>query len=94
MNTHSAILTTGSFTAFIDGIPDTCNHDMKGDVVLESRKGKMIYWHTYRQWASLTTEARVELIMKYHEEIDDCIIASYSGCSKCKKTHFPNMFDF
>jgi hypothetical protein len=46
-NKHSAIINLGNgATAFVDGIPDKCNHDYTGDAVFQSASGKMIYWHT------------------------------------------------
>lgn len=58
-NTHGEmmVLPSGAI-AFVDGIPDKCDHDWNGDVVYQSASGKMIYWHTYRQWASLCSDAR------------------------------------
>lgn len=52
-NTHSAHIITESFSAFIDGIPNDHECDGKGDPILIAQSGKVIYWHTYRQWASL-----------------------------------------
>lgn len=92
-NTHSTIIyLPGNGIAFVDGIPDTCEHDSKGDLVYQSKSGKMIYWHTYKQWAHLTTEARTELIHEHHNKIDDPIIMGTTSCSKCKKIFSPTMY--
>lgn len=92
-NTHSAFISLpGGAHAFIDGIPNECDHDSKGDVVLVSKSGKVIYWHTYRQWAHLTTQARMPLVHAYHESIDDRILEGGVSCSKCKKPFHPGYF--
>lgn len=93
MNTHSEILQMpdGS-TAFVDGIPDKCQHDDKGDQILWSASGKTIYWHTYRQWAHLPADARHELVYQHHHEIDDPIVGGCVSCSKCKKPFSPPLF--
>lgn len=93
MSTHSAIIQLSEgVTAFVDGIPDKCDHDDKGDVILWTHSGKNIYWHTYRQWAHLPTTERCKLIFKHHDEIDDPIQGSCVSCSKCKKPFSPPMF--
>mgnify|MGYP000523485204 CR=1 FL=1 len=91
-NTHGAFITGGNFSAFVDGIPDTCEHDSKGDIVMQSASGKVIYWHTYRQWAHLTTKARQILVHEYHEQIEDHIVMGTTSCSKCKKIFNPPLF--
>lgn len=92
-NTHSeTVMFPDGSVAYIDGIPDTCEHDWNGDIVMESASGKIIYWHTYRQWASLCTDARRRLIYDYHFEIDDPIIMETGSCRKCKKIFQPPLF--
>lgn len=66
-----------------------CEHDLNGDVYYVSASGKTIYWHTYRKWASFTTQMRSELIQKHHEDIDDPIVESGVSCSKCKALFRP-----
>lgn len=91
--THSAFIALpGGGNAFIDGIPDTCDHDSKGDVIYKAISGKVIYWHTYREWAHLDTKQREALIFKRHQELEDPIIEGMSSCSKCKKPFQPPMF--
>lgn len=85
-NHHSlAIPLPGGGAAFIDGIPDECQHDYTGDTVMVSSKGKVIFWHTYRQWASYTEDYRRRLIYEYHEEMEDPIVEETVTCRKCKK---------
>lgn len=92
-NKHSAVISLGKNSiAFVDGIPDKCDHDYTGDVVFQSASGKMIYWHTYRQWASLCSDARNRLIQEYHQKIDDPIVFGAVTCKKCKKVYEPEMF--
>jgi hypothetical protein len=92
-DTHSAFIAfPGGGHAFIDGIPDTCEHDWNGDPVYVSRSGKVVYWHTYRQWASLCSDARARLIQEYHFSIEDPIVQAASSCRKCKKVFHPGYF--
>lgn len=93
MSTHGKLIQLpDGASAFVDGIPDECEHDSKGDVVYQSASGKIIYWHTYRKWASLPTKERGRLIQEYHDEIEDPITMMTSTCSKCKKAAF-NPYD-
>lgn len=92
-NKHSAFVQLPSgVKAFIDGIPDKCEHDYTGDPVYFTASGKTIYWHTFRQWASLTTKAREPLIYDHQYKIDDPIIGGAVTCKKCKKIFHPPMF--
>lgn len=92
-NTHSAIIPlSDGMIAFVDGIPDECDHNWNGDVILWSASGKTIYWHTYRQWAHLPSRERHRLICDYHDEIEDPVTGSCVSCSKCKKGFSPPMF--
>jgi hypothetical protein len=92
-NTHGALLVIPGFGhAFVDGLPDDCEHDYS-DPVYQTASGKWIFWHTYRQWASLTSAARYELLMKLHGpggmNEDDPILVGTSQCTKCKKDLSP-----
>jgi hypothetical protein len=92
METHSAFGSLGNgSTFFIDGIPDTCEHDYKDDVFIAA-SGKVIHWYTYRKWASYTAAMRNDLIQEYHNRIDDPIVCGTSECRKCKKIYHPPMF--
>lgn len=92
-DTHSAFIAfAGGGHAFIDGIPDTCEHDWSGDAVYVAKSGKVIYWHTYRQWAALCEDARARLILDHHELIDDPILEFTCSCRKCKKIFHPGYF--
>lgn len=90
-NTHSAHIIGPEFSAFVDGIPDTCDHKWDGDLVMVAQSGKVILWHTYRQWAHLTTQARYQLVMEYHNSIEDPILECGVSCSKCRKPFKPNL---
>lgn len=87
MNTHSAIIIfpKGLGKAFIDGIPDTCDHDYTGATVFTTASGKVIHWHTFRRWASFTSMARDPLIMEHQEEQGDPVVSAAVTCSKCGK---------
>lgn len=92
-NTHSAFIQISKDShAFIDGIPDKCEHDWTGDEVLFTKSGKTIYWHTYRQWARYNSQMRNRLIYEYHNSIDDPICGGAVTCKKCKKIFSPPMF--
>lgn len=92
-NTHSAIIfLLGCGVAFVDGIPDTCAHDGPMDEVFQSASGKMIFWHTYRQWASFTDDIRSQFIHQHHEEIGDPIVMGTCQCRKCKKVLMPQLY--
>lgn len=91
-NTHSAIGFINGSPVFIDGIPDECDHDWTGDCVFVSASGKVIYWHTYRQWASFTEPIRNQFIHDHHEQIGDPIVQGGVSCRKCKKPYQPQMF--
>lgn len=93
METHSAFIQfPGGGHAFIDGIPDTCEHDYKDEVFI-SASGKVIHWHTYRQWARFTAPIRNRLIYEHHDKIGDPITTGTSECRKCKKIYHPPMFE-
>lgn len=64
-NSGDLIEVPGGGLAFVDGIPDDCPHDYS-ESVYQTKSGKWIFWHTYRQWATLTSAARYDLIMKLH----------------------------
>jgi hypothetical protein len=92
-NTHGAFIAGNGLNAFVDGIPDTCDHNWDGDTIMQSASSKMIYWHTYRKWASFVTKLRTRLVHRHHEEIEDPIVMETVSCSKCKKVFSPQMFD-
>jgi len=92
-NIHSLFVQLPDGHAFLDAIPDTCDHDWSGDEVHFTASGKTIYWHTYRQWASFTSKMRNRLIYEHHLEIDDPITGGAVTCRKCKKIFHPPMFD-
>lgn len=94
-NTRGAFVDLGNgMTAFVDGIPDKCEHDWNGDTVFTAASGKIIYWHTYRQWAHLPSDARSLLVQEHHFEIEDPIVEMAVSCSKCKKVYQPQIHDF
>lgn len=90
--THGEVIISNGIIAFVDGIPDKCEHDWSGDAVHFTASGKTIFWHTYRQWASYTSQMRDRLIYEYHQKIDDPIIGGAVTCRKCKKIFYPPMF--
>lgn len=94
METHGAFIYLGDGAhAFIDGIPDTCDHDYSDEVFI-SKSGKVIHWHTYRQWARFNSDMRRDLIFEHHDKIDDPILTGTSECRKCHKIYSPPIHDF
>lgn len=93
-NTHSAFIQISKDSdAFIDGVPDKCEHDWTGDEVHFCKSGKIIYWHTYRQWARFNSKMRNRLIYEHQNKIDDDpIVGGAVTCKKCKKIFSPPMF--
>ncbi len=92
METHGAHGSYNGMSFFIDGIPDTCKHDYSDDVFI-SASGKVIHWHTYRQWARFTSQMRNRLIQEHHNKIDDPIAEYTSECRKCHKIFSPPIWD-
>lgn len=90
--THSEFIQIGEIGAFIDGTPDTCQHEYKDEVFITA-SGKEIHWHTFRQWASLTAPMRNDLIYKWSVENDDPIVCATSECRKCHKIYSPPIWD-
>jgi hypothetical protein len=92
METHGAVIRISKDSiAYIDGIPDTCQHQYDDDIFI-SASGKVIHWYTYKQWASYTAPMRNQLIQEYHESIGDPITTGTSECRKCHKIFHPPMF--
>lgn len=90
---HSAVIVTEGFSAFVDGIPDKCEHDYNGDSVCITASGKVIWWHTFKKWASYTEEMRLPLIHEHQNEINDPVVEQAVTCVHCKKIFQPPMFD-
>lgn len=78
--------------AFIDGLKQDHECDGKGDVVMQTASGKMVYWHTQRQWAHLTTEARRPLLYAHYEKIMDPICMESVTCSICKESSYSKAY--
>jgi hypothetical protein len=92
-NIHSIFIQVSKDShAFIDGIPDKCEHDYRGDEVFFTQSGETIYWHTYRQWARYNSVMRNRLIYEHQIEIDDPINGGAVTCKKCKKIFSPPIF--
>ena len=91
-NTHDEIykIKNGGYV-FMSGVPDECEHDWTGDTEFVSKSGRVIKWHTYKQWAGYTSELRDKLIQEHHIEIDDPIIQGGVTCRKCKKPFTPDL---
>lgn len=91
-NTHSAAFISNDFSAFIDGIPDTCEHSWDGASYFVTASGRVIKWHTFREWASFTDMARTPLIISRMEAQNDPIVQGGCTCSKCGKAFEPPKF--
>jgi len=90
---HSAIIVGENFSAFIDGIPDKCDHDDLGGNCHQTVSGKWITPLTFIKWTGYTSQLRDKLIYEHQESIDDSVIMTTVSCSKCKKPFQPNMFE-
>lgn len=91
-NTHSEVFIGEGFSYFADGVPDRCEHNYTGATYFVTLSGKVIYWHTYRQWASYTSMMRDPLIFQYQLDQDDPVRECGVTCSKCGKPYHPDMF--
>ena len=91
-DTHGEIIIGNGFSAFIDGLPDTCKHEWNGDTIFFTKSGKMITPHTHKEWASYTAKMREPLIHEHYNKIDDPILEGAVSCSKCKKVFQPDLY--
>lgn len=85
------ILPDGSH-AFIDGVPDDCEHNWNGDSVYYTQSGKRITIQTFLKWAGYTSQYRSKLIHNHQNDIFDPISSGGVTCSKCKKEWSPPMY--
>jgi len=89
-NTHGEFIQLGeNVHAFVDGIPDECDHKWDGDVIYYSASGERITPYTYPKWTAYTSQMRDPLIHKHHQDIDDPILSGTVTCSKCGKECMP-----
>jgi hypothetical protein len=83
-NTHGEfIILLGGGTAFVDGVPNDHVCDAKGEPAYWTKSGKKLYWHTVREWAHLTWEARLPLLERRFEKLEDPITSGSVTCSIC-----------
>jgi len=92
-NTHGElIILPGGGHAFIDGVPDECDHEWNGPSVFYTQSGKRITIATFLKWASYTEPMRNKLIHEHQDRVCDPITTGGVTCSKCKKEFTPSMF--
>lgn len=87
-NTHSAIIltNTGKPLAFIDGIPDSCEHDSNGEELFFNNEGEYFP-------ASASPNRELNDGRDLHEFfIIHKINGGCSSCSKCGKPFTPDFF--
>lgn len=85
---HSTILTdeNGIAVAFIDGIPDTCEHDTKGEWLHFNSEG--VYFKKSEMPSAELNEGRdLYEFFVLHELNGGCC-----SCSKCGKPYSPDLF--
>jgi len=91
-DTHGLFIQLPNGNAFIDGLPDKCEHEWNGDTIFFTASGKRITPYTYLNWTKYTEKVRNDLIQDYHRKIEDEIVGGTSSCSKCGKEFHPEMF--
>src|SRR5688500_6193628 len=96
MSDHHGEIITGTidgkpFSAFIDGVPDKCQHQWDGDTIFFTKSGKMITPHTFLKWAGYTAKMREPLIHAHQEHLGDPILEGAVSCSKCRKVFQPDL---
>lgn len=92
-HTHGALIDFGDGRrAFVDGIPDECEHDYTGPSVFVTASGKVITWKTFPQWAGYTEAIRYQLIMFHFRDSEDEIVEHTCECRKCGKIYEPNFY--
>lgn len=83
-DTHEEFIKVGDFSAFITGVPDTCQHDDDGETLHFNDKGR--YWKDS------------ELPDDHEEKIkfmkDNRINGGCVSCSKCGKPFTPDFNAF
>jgi len=88
-NTHGLIIPG---LAFIDGIPDECQHQLNGPAYYITRSGKYIDYSTHKEWIPYTDQYRQRVVNWYYRMINDPIQESGVTCSKCGKPFSPEIF--
>ena len=93
-HTHGELIDLGNGArAFVDGIPDTCEHDYEsGPTVIHTASGRIITWRTYPEWAGYTDSVRVDLVRFRTEQEGDPITCMTGECRKCGKEFYPEMW--
>ena len=91
-NTHSAFVVIQqqdgtAANVFIDGVPDSCDHDFTGSPVYFNKKGEMFDWKTIPEYRHMTDEMRSEMYRLRCEEGDERFnfIMGSVTCRKCGK---------
>lgn len=91
-HTHGALIHGDGWSAFVDGIPDTCDHDWTGPSVIYTHGGKRYAWNTVPEWAGYTDSVRVDLIQFRLRSEGDSVSCMTGCCAKCGKEFQPEMW--
>lgn len=88
-NTHAAVLTDeeGRAIAFIDGIPDTCEHDDNGEWLHFNSEGE------YFKESELPPNELNAGRNRYKFFVLHAINGGCCSCSKCGKPYTPDFFN-
>lgn len=87
---HGKLIDLGNKArAFIDGVPDACDHDYTGPTILYTASGRRIDWKTFPQWAGYTDHLRVDLIRFRMRQEGEEIVCMTGECRKCGKEFEP-----
>lgn len=85
-DTHGAFVKGKNFTAFIDGIPDKCEHDDNGPLLSFNDAGE--YFKDSDMPDRKTNYKAWEKFQKDHKINGGCV-----SCSKCGKPYTPDFFN-
>lgn len=88
-DTHSLIIPG---LAFIDGIPDKCQHEWNGPAYYVTKSGKFIEYSTFKEWIPYTDQYRQRVVNEYFHRLGDPIQECGATCSKCGKNFRPDFF--
>ncbi|HMG16747.1 MAG TPA: hypothetical protein VK590_14925 [Saprospiraceae bacterium] len=85
-DTHGALIIGDGFSAFVDGIPDKCEHDDNGPVLSFNSEGE--YFKDSEMPDYKTNPDGWRKFQDAHKINGGCV-----SCSKCGKPYTPDFFN-